>query len=55
MWNVYKKIDFFIGDEVDVWVFGVEIDFLVDLVFKGEKIVIVLVYDFYVLEDEFFL
>ena len=37
MWNIYKKINPSIGDEIDAWAFGVEPDLLANLVFKGEK------------------
>ena len=52
MWNVYKQINPLIGDEIDVWAFGVEADLLADLVLKGEKTATVSAYDLYALEDE---
>lgn len=35
MWNAYKQINPAIGDEIDAWAFGVDADFLADLVLKG--------------------
>ena len=52
MWNAYKKINPSIGDEIDAWAFGVEPDFLADLVFKGEKTATASAYDLYALEGE---
>ena len=52
MWNSYKQINPSIGDEIDAWAFGVETDFLADLVFKGEKTATASAYDLYALEDE---
>ena len=52
MWNAYKKINPSIGDEIDAWAFGVEADFLADLVLKGEKTATASAYDLYALEDE---
>ena len=34
MWNVYKKINPLIGDEIDAWAFGVEAESLGRLGFK---------------------
>ena len=31
MWNKYKQINPYIGDEIDAWTFGVEADLLADL------------------------
>ena len=52
MWNAYKQINPSIGDEIDAWAFGVDADFLADLVLKGEKTATASAYDLYVLEDE---
>ncbi len=52
MWNAYKKINSSIGDEIDAWAFGVDADFLADLVLKGEKTATASAYDLYALEDE---
>ena len=52
MWNAYKKINPLIGDEIDVWAFGVEADLLADLALKGEKIATASAYDLYALEGE---
>ena len=52
MWNVYKQINPLIGDEIDVWAFGVEADLLADLVLRGEKTATASAYDLYALEDE---
>ena len=52
MWNDYKKINPYIGDEIDAWAFGVEADLLADLVLKGEKTATASVYDLYALKDE---
>ena len=52
MWNVYKKINPLIGDEIDAWAFGVEADLLAGLVLKGEKTATASAYDLYAVEDE---
>ena len=52
MWNAYKKINPYIGDEIDAWAFGVEPDLLADLVLKGEKTATASAYDLYALEGE---
>ena len=52
MWNAYKQINSSIGDEIDAWAFGVEADFLADLVLKGEKTATASAYDLYALEGE---
>ena len=52
MWNKYKQINPSIGDEIDAWAFGVDADFLADLVLKGEKTATASAYDLYALEDE---
>lgn len=52
MWNTYKKINPSIGDEIDAWAFGVDADFLADLVLKGEKTATASAYDLYALEGE---
>ena len=52
MWNAYKKINPSIGDEIDAWAFGVEADFLADLVLKGEKTATASAYDLYAVDSE---
>ena len=52
MWKAYKQINPSIGDEIDAWAFGVEADFLADLVLRGEKTATASAYDLYALEDE---
>ena len=52
MWNAYKQINPSIGDEIDAWAFGVEADFLADLVLKGEKTATASAYDLYAVDDE---
>ena len=52
MWNKYKQINSSIGDEIDAWAFGVDADFLADLVLKGSKTATASAYDLYALEDE---
>ena len=52
MWNAYKKINPYIGDEIDAWAFGEESDLLADLVLKGEKTATASAYDLYALEAE---
>ena len=52
MCNAYKQINSAIGDEIDAWAFGVDADFLADLVLKGEKTATASAYDLYALEDE---
>ena len=52
MWNAYKQINPSIGDEIDAWAFGVDADFLADLVLRGEKTATASAYDPYALEAE---
>ena len=52
MWNAYKQINPSIGDEIDVWAFGVAPDLLADLVLRGEKTATASAYDLYTVEDE---
>ncbi len=52
MWNIYKKINPSIGDEIDAWAFGVEADLLADLVLKGEKTATASAYDLYAVDNE---
>lgn len=52
MWNAYKQINPSIGDEIDAWAFGVEPDFLADLVFTGEKTATASACDLYAVGDE---
>jgi len=52
MCNVYKQINPAIGDEIDAWAFGVDADFLADLVLSGEKTATASAYDLYALEAE---
>ena len=52
MWNAYKQLNPSIGDEIDAWAFGVEADFLADLVLKGEKTATASAYDLYAVADE---
>ena len=52
MWNKYKQINPSIGDEIDAWAFGVDADFLADLVLRGEKTATASAYDLYAIDDE---
>ena len=52
MCNAYKQINSAIGDEIDAWAFGVDADFLADLVLRGEKTATASAYDLYALEGE---
>ena len=52
MWNAYKQINSSIGDEIDAWAFGVEADFLADLVLKGEKTATTSAYDLYAVDND---
>ena len=52
MCNAYKQINSAIGDEIDAWAFGVDADFLADLVLSGEKTATASAYDLYALEAE---
>ena len=52
MCNAYKQINSAIGDEIDAWAFGVDADFLADLVLRGEKTATASAYDPYALEAE---
>ena len=52
MWNAYKEINPSIGDEIDAGAFGVDADFLADLVLRGEKTATASAYDIYAIDDE---
>lgn len=52
MWNAYKQINPSIGDEIDAWAFGVQADFLADLVLKREKTATASAYDLYAVDAE---
>ena len=52
MWNAYKQINPFIGDEIDAWAFGVEPDLLAELVCKGGKTATASDHDLYAIENE---
>lgn len=52
MWNKYKQINPSIGDEIDAWAFGVEVDLLANLVLKGEKTATASAYDLYAVDNE---
>ena len=52
MWYKYKQINPSIGDEIDAWAFGVDADFLADLVLRGEKTATASAYDLYAIDDE---
>ena len=38
MWQAYKILNQSIGDKIDAWAFGVEADYLAELVLMGQKI-----------------
>ena len=52
MWNAYKQINPSIGDGLDAWSFGVEVDLLADLVLKGEKTATASAYDIHAVADD---
>ena len=52
MWNKYKQINPSIGDEIDAWAVGVEVDLLANLVLKGEKTATASAYDLYAVDNE---
>ena len=52
IWNAYKQINPSIGDEIDAWAFGVDVDLLADLVLRGEKTATASAYGLYALEAE---
>lgn len=52
MWIEYKKINNNIKDEYEAWSFGVEADFLADLVLRGEKTATASAHPLYEIENE---
>ena len=52
MWQVYKKINPEIDDEIDAWAFGALADELAELVLRGEKTATASTYELYKLENE---
>ena len=52
MWSEYKKINNNIKDECEAWSFGVEADFLADLVLRGEKTATASAHLLYEIENE---
>ena len=52
MWQAYKILNQSIGDKIDAWSFGVEADYLAELVLKGQKTATSSAFDLYAVGDE---
>ena len=47
MWQTYKILNQTIGDKIDAWAFGVEADYLAELVLIGQKTATSSAFDLY--------
>ena len=52
MWQAYKILNPTIGDKIDAWAFGVEADYLAELVLKGQKTATSSAFDLYAVGNE---
>ena len=52
MWQAYKILNQTIGDKIDAWAFGVEADYLAELVLMGQKTATSSAFDLYAVGDE---
>lgn len=52
MWQAYKILNQTIGDKIDAWAFGVEADYLAELVLMGQKTAISSAFDLYAVGNE---
>ncbi|KXT84465.1 hypothetical protein STRDD11_00965 [Streptococcus sp. DD11] len=52
MWQIYKKLNPSIGDQMDAWAFGAEPDQLAELVLRGQKTATASAYELYAVDQE---
>ena len=52
MWQAYKILNQTIGDKIDSWAFGVEEDYLAELVLMGQKTATSSAFDLYAVGNE---
>ena len=52
MWQAYKILNQSIGDKIDAWAFGVEADYLAELVLMGQKTATSSAFDLYAVGNE---
>ena len=52
MWQAYKILNQTIGDKIDAWSFGVEADYLAELVLMGQKTATSSAFDLYAVGNE---
>ena len=52
MWQAYKILNQSIGDKIDAWAFGVEADYLAELVLMGQKTATSSAFDLYTVGNE---
>ena len=52
MWQAYKILNQTIGDKIDAWAFGVEADYLAELVLMGQKTATSSAFDLYAVGNE---
>ena len=52
MWQAYKILNPTIGDKIDAWTFGMEADYLAELVLMGQKTATSSAFDLYAVGDE---
>ena len=52
MWQAYKILNQSIGDKIDAWAFGVEADYLAELVLMGQKTATSSAFDLYAVGTE---
>ena len=52
MWQAYKILNPTIGDKIDAWTFGVEADYLAELVLMGQKTATSSAFDLYAVGNE---
>ena len=52
MWQTYKILNQTIGDKIDAWAFGVEADYLAELVLMGQKTATSSAFDLYAVGNE---
>ena len=52
MWQAYKILNPTIGDKIDAWTFGMEADYLAELVLMGQKTATSSAFDLYAVGNE---
>ena len=52
MWQAYKILNQTIGDKIDAWAFGVDADYLAELVLMGQKTATSSAFDLYAVGNE---